>query len=216
MEKKCSKCGETLPVDRFSPTKRNEDGSVKYRASWCNSCRTSYNRGDKEAKRFAKVDEINSTKECNHCQKILHFSCFHKSARGSAGLSAYCKECQAIKYKNSEKSREYTRAYRNRHPERWKAMHRIHQFNRRSLIKVTDDGTVTEEFLIHLYSTEQCFWCKEFIPKELRTLEHIVELSNGGEHSANNITMACLSCNSSRLNKENEHNANICKDRGAQ
>jgi hypothetical protein len=216
VEKRCSKCSESLPIDKFSPTKRNKDGSIKYRASWCNPCRTSGNRKGKEPKRYAKVNEIDSKKECNHCRKILDFSCFSKSTRGSVGLAAYCKQCQSIRYKNSEKSRDYTRAYRKRHPERWKAMHRVHQFNRRSLIKATDDGTVTDEFLKQIYSTETCFWCKKFVPKELRTLEHIVELSNGGEHSARNITMACLSCNSSRLNKENEHDSNICENRSAQ
>lgn len=36
------------------------------------------------------------------------------------------------------------------------------------------------------------------------SLEHIIELSNGGIHGVSNINMACISCNSSRLNKKSK------------
>lgn len=80
-------------------------------------------------------------------------------------------------------------------------MHRIHQFNRKSLIKATDDGTVTDEFLEKLFKKERCCWCDRVMSEDEKTIEHIVELSNGGKHSASNIDLACLSCNSARKNK---------------
>jgi len=201
--KVCSKCGIEQDIDRFSVTKRNEDGSVRYRHSWCNLCRTIQNRdklGYKEGKRAA-VDYAEELKECNHCHVMLPFADFSPSARGSAGLAAYCKPCQVERYYDKEKGKLSTQAYRDRNRAWWRALHRIHQFNRRNLIKATEDGTVTNDFVVSVYAKEICYWCGEFTKETDRTLEHIIELSSGGLHSASNITMACLSCNSSRLNK---------------
>lgn len=202
LEKKCSKCGEVLPIEKFSPRKRNEDGSVKYRNSQCTGCRTDANR------KTPRYKDDDSSKECRNCRLIKPHAEFSPASRGKLGLSAYCKSCSCELYRDREKARKNTAAYRARHPERWRAAHRIHQFNRRSLIKATDDGTVTDDFLKIIYSTEKCYWCGEITQENLRTLEHIIELSNGGTHSSSNITMACLSCNSSRLNKESKENAN--------
>jgi len=119
---------------------------------------------------------------------------------------SYCKPCFTKRFRTGEDyqamQREATTAYRKRHPERWRAAHRVHQFNRRSLIKATDDGTVTDAFLKDMLDGSECYWCKEDIPASLRTIEHITELNDGGHHSASNLTMACLSCNSKRLGKQ--------------
>lgn len=56
-----------------------------------------------------------------------------------------------------------------------------------------------------------CCWCKQEIPASLRTIEHIIELSNGGMHSVHNITMACKSCNSSRVNRNNDQSDNCSR-----
>lgn len=202
----CTKCGEEKDTTSFSVTKRNPDGSVKYRSSWCTPCRTQQNRErlGMERKVFAKVDYEAETKECNHCKHSLSFTEFSPSGRGSAGLSAYCKVCQKERYYDKEKAKVVTQRYRDKHRLRWRALHRINQFNRRSRITATADGTVTDEFLHQVYATEYCYWCKQATPEELRTLEHIIELSNGGSHSASNITMACQPCNSSRPNRGNK------------
>lgn len=140
-------------------------------------------------------------KECRHCKAVKSLSDFTKASRGTQGVAAYCKPCFADKYRNKENAREATARYRKRHPERWKAAHRLHQFKRRSKIEATADGTVTDAFLKEVYATEICYWCACYIEPDKRTLEHIVELNDGGEHSASNITMACMPCNSARLGR---------------
>lgn len=140
-------------------------------------------------------------KVCRECQVEKAFSEFYKTKKGTHGLNAYCKPCYKSKYHDKEKAKERTAKYRETHPERWKAAHRIHQHNRKSKIKATDDGTVTDEFLKEIYSRMNCYWCGLFVDEEDRTLEHVVELSEGGAHSASNIEMACLSCNSARLGR---------------
>lgn len=201
--KKCSVCAELKDETCFSPTKRNEDGSVKYRHSQCNACRTTSNRiregWNKRVK--SEVDLESQTKQCADCKIKFEFSMFSKSTRGSAGLSAYCKACHKKRYSDKEKSRLYTATYRANNLEWWRSLHRLHQHNRKSLIKASEDGTVTKEFTKSVYAQEVCYWCECYIEEGDRTLEHIIELSNGGLHSADNITMACFSCNSSRFNK---------------
>lgn len=201
--KNCSKCLENKPVESFSVTKRNEDGSIKYRSSWCTPCRVSSNRERLGYNKLEKsiVDFDNEMKQCACCKLMFPFAEFPPSKRGSANLAAYCKSCAKDKYYDKEKAKGYTQSYRDRNRNRWRALHRINQFNRRNLIKALEDGTVTTEFVDSIYAEEICYWCKEFTEEEDRTLEHIIELSSGGLHSASNITMACFSCNSARLNK---------------
>lgn len=99
-----------------------------------------------------------------------------------------------------EINRNYTQKYRDNHRERWRGLHRINQFNRKNKVKLANDGTVTEDFMKSLYSIENCYWCKQVIPRELRTAEHIKPLHLNGLHTAENLTMACRSCNFSKLN----------------
>lgn len=207
--KKCTKCKNELPISNFSKTGNKKDGSIRYN-SWCNSCRTKQNRERLGIKERPKPKVTNTTKECLQCHKEFNLSYFRDSTRGRKGKASYCKSCQdkmhKEKYYNKQKAKEYTKAYRERHKERWRAMHRIHQFNRKSLIKTTSDGSVTDEVLKSLLDKEVCCYCNKSIPASERTIEHKVELSQGGTHTADNLDMACLSCNSSRPNRPNRPN----------
>lgn len=213
--KRCSKCKIEKENIFFGPQKQSKDGLT----SWCKECKKNLeqqrrlSKGIKQ-KRLSKI--IGEThKECMRCFKICHIDDFNENSRGSLKKSAYCKPCiheYIIELKNSdkefynEKARKATQKYRDNHRLRWRALHRINQFNRRFLIEVTDDGTVTDEFLEKLYSTEQCYWCKKIIQFENRTAEHVTALSLGGIHSELNLVMACRSCNSSKINmRKNEH-----------
>lgn len=140
-------------------------------------------------------------KACRDCQEEKAFSEFYKTKRGTHGLNAYCKVCYKERYHDKEKARQRTAKYREANPERWRAFHRLHQFNRRSNIAATDDGTVTDEVLKSIYETESCYWCQDYTEPDKRTLEHIIELNDGGHHSITNITMACQPCNSARLGR---------------
>lgn len=202
--KTCTKCLNILSISRFSPTKRNESGEVIARASWCTFCKTEQNR-----KRLGTIKRktpliLDHAKECLRCNQVKSFDEFSPSKRGRNGLSCYCKQC-AIR-PTKEKARINTKKYREANRSRYLANHRISQFNRKSLLKTKSDGTITDEFINFVYEQNYCCWCDKYVESEERTLEHIVELSNGGLHSIHNINMACLSCNSSRINRNSEFN----------
>jgi len=164
-------------------------------------------------KKFSIIKD--GKKLCMHCKEMKSLEQFSVAKRGLGGVAAYCKPCFVIRYKSSpELSRKRTYAYRKRNREKWLSMHRIHQFRRRTQQKFLDDGTVTENFLIGLYKTENCFYCEKYIQPEKRTADHKIPLARNGWHSASNIVMACFSCNSSKsaltseeyMEKINDHN----------
>lgn len=197
--KQCSKC------------KENHES----KNSWCNPCRAELekqrrrNKGIKELPKPIIQDQLH--KECLICHEIFHIDLFNKATRGILNRKPYCKKCDSEYHKNrkkehpelhKEKHREYTQKYRNEHREHWRGLHRINQFNRKNTKKAQSDGTITEEFMKEIYATKECFWCKKYIPIDERTAEHITPLNKGGIHGVSNLTMACLSCNSSKLNFE--------------
>ena len=199
MRKVCSKCRELRDSKDFSCCKRDTDGSCVQYNSWCNSCRTKQNRERKNQQERLKPEISSDGKECLSCKKMKLFTEYSPSKRGRLGLSSYCKKC--TKRLTKEVARKATAAYRARNPERWRSLHRLSMLKRRLRIETETDGTVSDEFLKFLYSQEICCWCNQQVPVEKRTAEHIVELSCGGIHSAHNMNMACVSCNSSRKNK---------------
>lgn len=148
---------------------------------------------------------LDSRKLCLECHELKDISHF-KPGRGIGDVQAYCSPCLSLraqrKYKNEkEKYRERSYRWRIDNREVYLAQHRIHQFNRNNLVKAQSDGTVTGKFLIEIYATLNCFYCKRETPASERSLEHVMPLSRGGSHSASNIEMACINCNSSKREK---------------
>jgi hypothetical protein len=193
----CSRCDTAKPLTEWSTSGRTKTGKQRYK-SYCKPCSVAYNREKYYGGRTRPPvhKRTDTHRECMECHEMF----MYEECNG-----AYCKPCYKSKYRdgNEEKHREYTAAYRKRHPERWRAAHRIHQFNRRSLIKAADDGTVTDEVLKNLLNKSLCCWCEKYTKASDRTIEHIVELSDGGLHSASNLDMACGPCNFSRIGKRN-------------
>jgi len=46
-----------------------------------------------------------------------------------------------------------------------------------------------------------CCYCKQYASIELLTLDHIVPLSKGGAHAADNVAVACGYCNAQKKNQ---------------
>jgi len=211
--KLCKTCKLEKELCEFGPNKKSADG----KAYVCKPCRAEYELNRRASKGIipkVKPKVIDDSKECLRCHEIKHIDEFAMAKRGRLGRAAYCKICSPLYIKElkssdkehyTQKGREATQKYRANNRERWRALHRINQFNRKNLQKATSDDTVTDDFLRSIYNTEKCFWCGRFTEKDKRTCEHVIPLILGGLHSANNITMACLSCNSSKINFKNDN-----------
>lgn len=171
------------------------------KSSWCPACKQRYYRDNSKAPvKFIPI-VTDTHKQCAECKELIKLSEFSPSKRGRLGLSAYCKPCASLRVLRSVPTkirRIRTQNYRDKNRNWWRALHRINQFNRRRKQKLVSDGTVTKDFIESIYKMTNCYYCKEEIPKDLRTLEHILPLNRGGLHTSTNITMACLKCNTSK------------------
>lgn len=124
-----------------------------------------------------------------------------------------CSARRTAKYRQDPaKGRAETRAWRLSNPEKAKAIRRRHyEKNREAILAHSIDniarrkacysaGTITlaDWRAIVAMHDGNCVYCGE---KRRMTMDHIVPLSRGGEHSAMNIVPACKSCNSSKGSK---------------
>ena len=196
----CSKCSEAKPWAKFQLYKEKPVGQ-------CRECKTKAMKALRVTKGISvrkQSEIIDGTKLCMRCDKFYPLDHFSKATRGLGGLATYCKPCHAEKYRNKDKAKTATATYRIRHRERHLARHRVRMFEYKTHKRVTADGSVTDQLLKHLYAEPRCFYCKQDIVRELRTIDHKTPLSKGGEHVAGNLVMACWACNCSKRDL-NEH-----------
>ena len=114
--------------------------------------------------------------------------------------SSWCKVCKTA----------YDRAIRAQHPERYKATgkknsaiyfkdHR--QSFWQSLQRARRRGAVSTLTLAEfqeLRTGRTCHWCGMDLHISFMNIDHIVPLSEGGEHSRSNLVTACANCNMRR------------------
>ena len=180
---------------------KNKNTQFNNHSSWCLDCRNNYHRIKYNYKSKFKPIITNTQKQCCKCKELKNLEEYSSSKKGLLGLSSYCKPCASkrqLEFYTKEQRRIKTQKYRDSNREWWRSLHRINQFNRRENIKIVSDDTITSQFIEKIYSSEFCYYCNESTPRKFRTLEHKQSLKRGGKHSANNIVMACSSCNCSK------------------
>ena len=170
-------------------------------------------------------------KKCARCKKILPASSFYKDRQKLSGLTSLCKECGNVESKarfdknkdarhktakeyrdkNKEKISIINKKYHKENPEvqrratsKWCKNHRdaanLYNHNRR--VKMYNSGgdgisIKQREELMSSY-LNRCAYCGKTGKLEI---DHIVPISNGGEHSINNAVPACRHCNSVKNNR---------------
>jgi 5-methylcytosine-specific restriction endonuclease McrA len=95
--------------------------------------------------------------------------------------------------RNKDHKAEYDREYWQRNRERKRNKTMVYQARQR--------GAVVRQVMIkelkRLYA-QPCMWCGT---TEDITMDHLIPLARGGEHSIGNLVACCRSCNSSKGNK---------------
>jgi hypothetical protein len=171
--KRCSNCETTKPLDEFNKDNKNKkDG----RFSWCRNCTSKINtawrreQGQKE-KSFKRTEEDkilleHNLKRCVDCNNTLPLDDFYAATRGWGGVAASCKGCNLEKCKTvyrenlTKNAREW-----KRDNAKWKEQHRLQQAKRKGWIKESGSD-LSKEFIEGIYSTENCYYCNEFIEPE--------------------------------------------------
>jgi 5-methylcytosine-specific restriction endonuclease McrA len=206
--KACTKCGNIQESHCFQIVNGKPAGQ-------CRACKTATEKLRRASagipiKKMSHLD--GGMKLCVGCDTMKTIAEFSATDRGLGGVSCYCKVCMAGKARGSKKAAKTTAAYRARYPERHKAAHRVRMFEYRTSKKVTADGSVTDAFLKELYSKETCYYCKQPTDKDDRTADHRVSLIKGGWHTAENLVMACWTCNCSKQAMSEEDFINRVKN----
>ena len=199
--KLCSKCRETLPVSEFPKSAKSKDGLGWY----CRQC-----------KRLARSRESRDRKPT---ERDLEKSRARSAAWRSDNAAAIKKYKDEYRSKNSEKISAYDRQYRDDNSERllsqargrsskWRSENpdkaRMKDGRRRALKKSSFVENV-DVSRVYEISGGGCFVCGESIDKSLKfpnpmslTLEHVIPLALGGEHSYANCSVSHYRCNASK------------------
>lgn len=70
-----------------------------------------------------------------------------------------------------------------------------HRSLRRALMAATADGTVTRAIMLPLVTAPTCSYCRTALDDLNRSIDHVIPLSRGGTHTADNLAACCVSCN---------------------
>lgn len=166
-KKFCLECKTEKPFDEFNPNKRSADGLQPY----CRVC-TSIKSAQWRQANKEKVTEYNA----EYRQENKEY------------YQQYNKD-------NKEMIQVSVKKWRENNPEMLRASSVRTATRRRFVNDTVDDGTVTNEFMLSIYATTHCYYCKNFTDPSERTQDHRIPLVRGGAHSASNIVMACNPCN---------------------
>jgi len=200
-KKSCTRCGEFKDFSEFSKSSTGLNGLN----AWCKVCFNEYavnktRENGSKPKRLAVIDN-NGNKLCLGCNVVKPLTEFVKHKLGLGGYHNRCKQCSneySAAYnaipENSERNKTYHLNLRSEDPSIITDIRvRKHEISTNTI--VTRDGTVDKGLIVNLKSSEQCYYCGDFINADQKTIDHKTPLSRGGVHSKDNIVLACRSCN---------------------
>ena len=104
------------------------------------------------------------------------------------------------RYQRSDKAKSVRIHYKRNNPEKIKVLDSRKRVKRRtSLIVAVNDLTSEQWNNIKKSHDYKCHYC--LLVKPL-TMDHVVPISKGGQHTDSNIVPACRSCNSRKWNRD--------------
>lgn len=173
-DKTCASCKAAYPVEEFG------------RGSYCKSCMNARSRAYYAKRKDYFADKYRNWRTSNpdaHRKRNRQWTAANPDKAKTIRKRAY--------QVNIETIRIGKRLYRKRRPE----VKLASDHKRRALKMSVADGTVSAAVVAELMANNPaCTYCGQ--PGS--TLDHVVPLARGGRHSIENLTVACVSCNSSK------------------
>lgn len=170
----CGKCSEERPRDQI-----NKNG-------WCKGCKSAAGRAWYQKNRAAVIEKVMARDRSRPEERKAYNREYYQQNKDTK-----FKEYAARK--DPAKKRACEQSWRERHRERYREYMRRGAFKRRARVaEVRNDLTFEQWQMIKAAYRFCCAYCGKRRPL---TQDHIIPVSKGGEHTAENIVPACQSCN---------------------
>lgn len=184
--------------------------------------------GKYEMKIRKAVTHSDGTRTCSECEKRLPIKEFHKDKTATDGFRSKCKKCRIKivqkwylkdvskrrkvasdrRKKDPEKSRKQDLERYERDREKRIGLATQHSHIRKARKKKTKiEKGISKLSLKKIHGTK-CYYCgKEMdfsvgagrkFNRDMATIEHLIPLARGGEHTFKNTVLACRYCNISK------------------
>lgn len=185
-EKRCSRCGETKPLDAF----HHQRG--KLCRSWCKACRA-IEKAEYRAKNRDRTNAQNVEYYANDRSFIL--------ARHHQWRLEHPDRWREMMCESRQRNAEQRRAYNKRYVRANLARLNVKWHARRAR-KLANGGshTVQEWEQCKAYFDYQCLMCGQREPAIKLTKDHVIPIAIGGTDAIENIQPLCQKCNSSKGN----------------
>lgn len=189
MTKTCNKCKMNKPIDDFSINKRNKtDG----RQPKCKACNSQY-----YAERSESINKRVSEHYHNNHERIL-IERVELRKRPDAKAKKAEQDRKYYLLNKSQVQKRY-RQWAKENREWLSAYHSAWEPKRRFLIEKNGNNSLTKAEVRELFmSHPYCEYCGSV---ENLSLDHIIPITRGGQHCLENVTVACMTCNTSKNNK---------------
>lgn len=175
-EKKCTKCGEVLPLDLFTKDKQKKDGL----RSSCKVCMKKIWKDN-----YHKIAE-------SHRSRNKRYAQLNKEK-----VSAYHKEYYL---ENKDSISDYGKRYREENRDQVIASKKAWKANIRSE-KAGVYGELSRLDIEYLrLNNKDCYYCGSDV-RENYEIDHKTPISRGGDNTVNNIVICCHDCNQSKGSK---------------
>lgn len=151
-------------------------------------------------KKLRRVVKNENEKWCPICDEIKNRNEFSKGG-GKDGLHSYCKKC------TSEMNKDYYKNNKDYFKEYYKELHGLtSRFNATTKSRHYTQSKITEEQIKDMFEffDYKCAYTNVNFDEIRLSFDHIIPLSEGGEHEIWNIVPCDLSCNASKKNRNLE------------
>lgn len=194
MEKMCTVCKITKPLDGFYRTKHGLYG----RESRCIPCFKQLNKVARQKHMQAHPEvwrERNAKKRAGLTPEQLSEYRRRYRERHPEKVSEANRLARA---KSPEKYREQRKRWQNQNPEKWAAIlnNAQHRHRANKLEAEVSDFTWQDWQELKVQYQGRCAYCG--IKPKILTQDHVIPLARGGNHTKANIVPACVPCNSKK------------------
>lgn len=183
--KTCPKCKIEKPIVEFSKDSSQKDGLQ----SRCKLCNKQYGKAYREANAERKAEYNKAWREANK-ERVTEY----KKAWNKTNAERKAEYDKGWYEANREREAERIKAWQKANPDKCRA---YSQARRALELEALVDNDITVTGLRELYD-DLCFYYLDplyfDVPFAVH-VDHLIPLSKGGEHSWNNVCLACATCN---------------------